>query len=59
MAYNVNMVIKETYYFAKTIKELMSDDLYAQLQRELVRNPDIGALIPNSGGLRKVRWKMP
>ena len=27
------------------------------LQSKLVESPDLGALIPESGGLRKVRWK--
>ena len=37
----------------------MPDDLYADLQRAILRQPDIGDIIPGSGGLRKVRWKTP
>ncbi len=36
----------------------MDDDSYAELQKLLVRKPDAGDLIPGSGGLRKVRWKI-
>jgi len=33
------------------------DDEYKELQSELVFNPAAGAIIPHSGGLRKVRWR--
>ena len=36
----------------------MSDELYAGLQEAIIRAPDIGDIIPGSGGLRKVRWKV-
>lgn len=36
----------------------MSDDDYRELQIALVLNPVLGALIPNSGGLRKTRWHL-
>lgn len=53
------IVIKETPYFTKIIQQLMPDDLYAELQHAIIRRPDVGDIIPGSGGLRKVRWKMP
>jgi len=53
------MVIIETPTFARQIKELMPDDLYRELQEALWINPMLGALIPRSGGLRKVRWQLP
>lgn len=56
MAYTKSMVIIETSIFTKLIKELMADDEYAELQEALVQRPDMGDLIPQSGGLRKVRW---
>ncbi len=59
MAYSSAMIIKETHYFTKIIKELMTDELYGELQEALVRQPALGDLIPSSGGLRKVRWKIP
>ena len=31
---------------------------YLQLQIELVTRPEIGAVIPGGGGLRKMRWSM-
>jgi mRNA-degrading endonuclease RelE of RelBE toxin-antitoxin system len=53
------MVIIETPIFTKTIKSLMSEDDYRQLQSALVIRPDMGDLIPGSGGLRKLRWRTP
>lgn len=52
------MVIIETSIFTRLIRELMNDEDYTGLQDALVQNPDRGDLIPGSGGLRKVRWKI-
>jgi len=52
------MVIIETSIFTRLIRELMDDDNYSELQQTLVQKPDVGNLIPGSGGLRKVRWKI-
>lgn len=52
------MIIIETPIFSKLITGLMSDDEYKDLQEALVTRPDMGALIKNSGGLRKVRWSL-
>ncbi len=52
------MEISETEVFTKQITALMSDDQYKGLQWELVHNPKKGPVIKNSGGLRKVRWKV-
>lgn len=50
------MVIIETSVFTRRIQELMSDEEYAELQETLATCPNMGDLIPRSGGLRKVRW---
>lgn len=52
------MIIIETPIFTKLITTLMSDDEYKYLQEALVTRPEMGALIKNSGGLRKVRWTL-
>lgn len=52
------MVIIETPIFTKLITDLMSDGEYKDLQEALVTRPDMGVLIKNSGGLRKVRWSV-
>ncbi|MGH8511770.1 MAG: hypothetical protein ACREU8_10455 [Gammaproteobacteria bacterium] len=50
------MVIVETSVFSRRIQELLSDDEYLDLQEALVTRPNLGDLIPGSGGLRKMRW---
>lgn len=59
MAYNGGeVVIIETRTFTRIIKDLLSDDEYKKLQEALINRPDMGDLIKDSGGLRKVRWKL-
>jgi hypothetical protein len=50
------VVIVETSIFTRQVQELLSDDDYRQLQLALVLHPDLGAVIPGSGGIRKARW---
>ncbi|MBZ0167954.1 Toxin HigB-2 [Candidatus Methylomirabilis lanthanidiphila] len=46
----------ETKLFTRLVSEYLSDDEYADLQTTLIRNPEAGAIIPGSGGIRKLRW---
>ena len=48
----------ETHVFTRQIIGLLSDDSYAELQRELIRNPKKGNLIVGGGGIRKLRWSL-
>jgi hypothetical protein len=50
------MVIVETSVFTRQVYKLLSDAEYRQLQTDLTNRPDLGSLIPSTGGLRKVRW---
>jgi mRNA-degrading endonuclease RelE of RelBE toxin-antitoxin system len=50
------MEIIETSIFTRQIQALLSDGEYRQLQFALLSQPDLGSIIPRSGGLRKVRW---
>jgi len=50
------MVIRETPLFTKQITDLLDDDSYAELQTQLMMNPEAGDLIPGTGGIRKIRW---
>jgi hypothetical protein len=50
------MIFIETPIFTEDVKELLSDEEYAALQQHLANEPDAGALITHTGGLRKVRW---
>jgi hypothetical protein len=50
------MEFVETPIFTKKIRELLQDDDYMSLQTHLSANPDAGTVIPQSGGIRKIRW---
>lgn len=49
----------ETRQFSRLVEEYLSDDDYAKLQRELMRDPELGTVIRGSGGVRKLRWAAP
>lgn len=51
------MVIKETTVFTKQVKQILDGESYRLLQLRLVADPEAGALIPGTGGLRKIRWQ--
>ena len=46
----------ETRLFTRLVQEYLSDDEYSQLQQAIIANPEIGTIIPSSGGVRKMRW---
>ncbi|WNN48599.1 type II toxin-antitoxin system RelE/ParE family toxin [Siccibacter colletis] len=50
------MLFIETDIFTAGVKSLLSDEAYQRLQLFLVVKPDRGDVIPDTGGLRKVRW---
>lgn len=49
------MIFIETPIFTKLVTGLLDDDEYKNLQVLLANNPEAGALIKGSGGLRKIR----
>ena len=53
MVYNATIIFVETKLFTSRILDAMSDDEYAALQDHLSRHPDVGALIPGAGGVRR------
>jgi hypothetical protein len=48
----------ETKLFSKLVQEYLTDDEYAEQQHALIAHPQAGDVIPGSGGVRKLRWKM-
>ena len=46
----------ETKLFTRLVQEYLSDDEYSELQQVLIANPEAGAVVPGSGGIRKLRW---
>jgi mRNA-degrading endonuclease RelE of RelBE toxin-antitoxin system len=51
------MVIRETAVFSKQVDKLLDAESYRLLQLRLLQDPEAGARIKRSGGLRKMRWK--
>ena len=49
----------ETKLFSRLLGDYLTDEQYAGLQATLVEAPDRGALVPGSGGVRKLRWSQP
>jgi hypothetical protein len=49
------MIFVETSAFTRRVTTLLTDDEYADLQTGLIEQPDLGVLIPESGGIRKLR----
>lgn len=49
----------ETTAFTDWVSDYLPDDQLASLQNELMQNPEMGAVIPGCGGLRKVRVTDP
>ena len=49
------MIFVETTIFTRQIQETCTDDEYRMIQSALCEQPDAGAAIPSSGGLRKIR----
>lgn len=49
----------ETRLFTRLVGEYLSDDEYLEVQAALAQDPEAGAIIPGSGGIRKLRWSLP
>ncbi|WP_414165402.1 type II toxin-antitoxin system RelE/ParE family toxin [Superficieibacter sp. BNK-5] len=50
------MIFVETDVFTEYVTKLLDDDEYRKLQIFLTIQPDHGDVIPDTGGLRKIRW---
>lgn len=53
------MRLIETPVFTRAVVALLEDEEYRSLQLALLQRPELGAAIPRSGGLRKMRWALP
>ena len=49
----------ETKLFSRLADEHLGEDGLLALQVHLLAQPEIGKVIPGSGGVRKLRWAMP
>ncbi len=45
----------ETGLFTRLVQEYLSDEEYASVQAQLIRDPKAGAVIRDTGGVRKMR----
>jgi hypothetical protein len=52
------MTVVETGEFLKRARPLMSDAERAELVAFVETNPEAGEIIPESGGVRKIRWAL-
>jgi hypothetical protein len=51
------ITVAETSVFLRQAAQVWSDDEHAEFINFIARNPDAGDVIPQSGGVRKVRWR--
>src|SRR5262245_47980495 len=49
----------ETPVFTRVLVDLLDDEAYRTLQMALLQRPELGPIMPRSGGLRKARWSLP
>lgn len=50
--------VVDTPQYAARVRKLMDDDAEADMVDFLARNPLAGAVIPGTGGVRKLRWRL-
>jgi mRNA-degrading endonuclease RelE of RelBE toxin-antitoxin system len=58
MPYNASVFsFIETRLFTRLVLAYLSDDDYQALQKLLMEQPEAGAVVPGTGGVRKLRWR--
>jgi hypothetical protein len=50
-------VFIESAVFDRWRAHYLDDDEYGELQQFMMRNPEAGAIVRGSGGVRKLRWR--
>ena len=53
------MEFLETPAFTRYVSSYLSDDEYRELQNRLAGVPELGDVMPGTGGFRKLRWADP
>src|SRR5437870_3621385 len=51
------ITVAETAVFLRQAADVWMDDERTEFIDFIARNPEVGDLIPGSGGVRKVRWR--
>jgi hypothetical protein len=49
----------EASSFTRSVSNYFDDDEYRKLQTELMSKPELGDVMPGTGGFRKLRWADP
>lgn len=55
----MKVVFIESFEFTRWVQHYLTDEVLSELQRDLVNDPEIGAVMPGCGGLRKLRIADP
>jgi len=53
----MKLVFLETPLFTRLLGDYLTDESYRELQRALMENPEIGDVMPGTGGFRNIRWE--
>jgi hypothetical protein len=53
------MEFLEAPAFTRYVYSYLSDDEYRELQKRLAAAPELGDVMPGTGGFRKFRWADP
>ena len=53
----MKLVFLETPLFTRLLGDYLTDESYRELQRVLMENPELGDVMPGTGGFRKARWE--
>ena len=53
----MELVFLEPPLFTRLLGDYLTDESYRRLQRALMENPEMGDVMPGTGGFREVRWE--
>jgi len=53
----MKLVFLGTPVFTRLRHDYLTDESYRGLQHALMENPELGDVVPGTGGFRKVRWE--
>lgn len=53
----MKLVFLEAPPFTRGLSDYLTDESYRELQRTLMENPEMGDVVPGTGGFRKLRWE--
>ena len=53
----MKLVFFETPLFTRLLPTYLDDEAFRSLQRILLENPELGDVMPGTGGFRKIRWQ--